>query len=171
MSHPKSRPTFVVLMLLLVAGALVAQEAKVRVNVTPALGAVSYGVVSQMFLANAGNQPLPEAAGSTGGRLEIKGVKGSDAVYLNGTGKDFYVGTVKDSQVKDLVLPPGQQHVILIDPNGDKQIYSAYVDIKPGQKSTLHVDTSSIAYENWAGGPPTVAPTTGSMSAGGASTS
>ena len=106
-----------------------------------------------------------------GGRLEIKGVKGSDAVYLNGTGKDFYVGTVKDSQIKDLILPPGQQHVILIDPNGNKQVYSAYVDIKPGQKSTLHVDTSSIANENWVGGPPNVSPTTGNVSAGGASTS
>lgn len=165
MSHLKSRRTLVVLLLLLVTGALVAQEAKVRVNVTPALGFFSHGVAPQMFLAQG------SGAGKGGGRLEIKGVKGSDAVYLNGTGKDFYVGTVKDSQIKELVLPPGQQHVILIDPNGDKQVYSAYVDIKPGQKSTLHVDTSSIAYENWAGGPPTVAATTGNVSAGGASTS
>src|ERR1700746_3916521 len=173
MSSATFRRTFVVLAVLFVAGALVAQEAKVRVNVTPALGVFKHAV-PQMFLANAGeNPPLPDGTGShgLGGRLEIKGVKGSDCVSLKGTGKDFYVGTVKDTQIKDLVLPPGQQHVILIDPNGDKQVYSAYVDIKPGQKSTLHVDTSSIANESWAGGPPTVAATTGSVSAGGTSNS
>lgn len=173
MSHAKSLRYFVILAFFFVVCALVAQQAQVRVNVTPALGVFNHGVVPQMFLANAANPPLPDGGDGVkpGGRLEIKGVKGSDSVYLNGQGKDFYVGTVKDTRIKDLVLPAGLQHVILVDPNGDKQVYSAYVEIKPGQKSTLHVDTSSIAYENWAGGPPTVAPVTGTMSAGGTSNS
>jgi LPXTG-motif cell wall-anchored protein len=88
-----------------------------------------------------------------GGRLEIKGIKGSDAVYLNGIGPQFLVGTVEETRSKDLILPPGQQHVILVDPNGNKQVYSTYVIIKPGQKATLHVDKSDTYYESWAGDP------------------
>lgn len=170
MSHAKSPRYFVILAFFLVVCALTAQAAKVSVNVTPALDVINHAVVPQMFLANAA--PLPEGAGSHGGgRLEIKGVKGSDSVYLNGKGKDFYAGTVKDTRTKDLVLPPGLQHVILVDPDGDKQVYSAYVEIKPGQKATLHVETSSIAYENWAGGPVSVPPVTGTVSSAGSSSS
>lgn len=177
MSHAKSLRYFVILAFLFAACALVAQEAKVRVNVTPALGVYNNGLASQlhMFLGNAGeNAPETQGGGSGskgqesgdvkgGGRLEIKGVKGSDEVYLNGVGKEFRVGTVKDTQTNNLVLPPGNQHVILMDPNGDKQIYSGYVVIKTGQKATLHVDKSDSYYEAWAGGPAMPIMANGSM--------
>ncbi|HEY6253305.1 MAG TPA: LPXTG cell wall anchor domain-containing protein [Candidatus Angelobacter sp.] len=159
MSHAKSRRYFVILAFLFVTCAFVAQEAKVKVSVTPALGVYNNGLASQspMFFRAAGeNPPAPEAGtGASGGRLEIVGIKGSDSVYLNGKGPDFFVGTVKDTRTNNLVLPPGQQHVILMDPKGDKEVYSGYVNIKAGQKAVLHVDRSDTYYEKWSGGPAT----------------
>lgn len=154
MSHAKSRRFFLILAFAFVTCAVVAQEAKVKVNVTPTLGVSSNGMFSElpMFLGSAvANPPAPDSA--TGGRLEIKGIKGSDLLYLNGIGPQFLVGTVEETRNKVLLLPPGQQHVILVDPNGNKQVYSTYVVIKAGQKSTLHVDKSDSYYETWAGDP------------------
>lgn len=137
MSIAKTRRYFVIAVILLATVALLAQQAKVN--------AVEHAAIAVSPNAGSADQP--------GGRLEIKGIKGSDVVYLNGIGQNFRVGTVEDTRTKNLVLPPGQQHVILVDPQGNKQVYSAYVQIKPGKKTTLHVDKSSIAYENWTGEP------------------
>lgn len=173
----KFRNYVVILAVLFVACALVAQTAKMNVNVTPALGVYNNGLVPQlpMFLLNPGeNPPETQGTGAKGGRLEIVGVKGSYDVYLNGRGPAFLVGTVKDTRNSNLILSPGLTHVFLVDPNGDKQVYSGYVEIKPGLKSTLHVDKSGTTYEKWAGGPgmqvmpigkPGVVPVTGTFTA------
>ena len=145
----KSRNYVVILAVFFVSCALVAQDAKVNVNMTPALG-ISSKLPS--FFLNAAENP-PDTSTPSGGRLEIVGTKNSYDVYLNGKGPDFLVGTVKDTKEHNLVLPPGLEHVFLVDPNGDKQIYSGYVEIKSGQKATLHVDKSGTFYEKWAGAP------------------
>ncbi|HEY6351877.1 MAG TPA: LPXTG cell wall anchor domain-containing protein [Candidatus Angelobacter sp.] len=129
-------------------------------------------VVLFVACALVAQQSAQTGTGLSGGRLEIKGVKGSDIVYLNGQGPDFKIGTVKDTQTGNVVLPPGQQHVILVDPNGDKKVYSGYVQIKAGQKATLHVDKSDSYYEAWTGpamqlnGPAYSAGTSGASNAG-----
>src|SRR5215472_4368528 len=139
MNIAKTRRYFVIAAILFASTVLLAQQTKVKIN----------AVESAALSAN----PGPGAGEQLGGRLEIVGAKGSDAVYLNGKGPDFFVGYVKDTRNHKLVLPPGQQHVILVDPQGDKQVYSAYVEIKSGQKATLHVDKSDISYEKWSGEP------------------
>ncbi|HKD14516.1 MAG TPA: hypothetical protein VKE71_08185 [Candidatus Angelobacter sp.] len=115
-----------------------------------------YFVIAVILFATVALVAQPTDSGTAGGRLVIVGVKGSDSVYLNGTGPEYLVGTVKDTKNNKLILPPGLQHVILIDPQGDKQVYSGYVQIKPNQKAVLHVDKSDTYYEKWtdAGGTP-----------------
>lgn len=144
----KFRPYAVILAFLFIVCAIVAQDARVNVNMTPALGISSKLPAS--FLNAAGNPP--DTGTQSGGRLEIVGTKNRYNVYLNGRGPDFLVGTVKDTKEHNLVLPPGMEHVFLVDPEGNKQIYSGYVEIKSGQKATLHVDKSGTFYEAWSGG-------------------
>ena len=109
-----------------------------------------YFVIAVILFATVALVAQPTDSGTAGGRLVIVGVKGSDSVYLNGTGPEYLVGTVKDTKNNKLILPPGLQHVILVDPQGDKQVYSGYVQIKPNQKAVLHVDKSDTYYEKWA---------------------
>jgi LPXTG-motif cell wall-anchored protein len=86
------------------------------------------------------------------GRLAIVGIKGKYAVYLNARGPAFYVGTVGGVDKRQLVLSPGLQHVILVDPKTDAQVYSGYVEVRPNMKATLHVDLSDTSYSKWPGG-------------------
>lgn len=83
------------------------------------------------------------------GRLQIVGINGKYAVYLNGKGPDFFVGHVGEISKRKLILAPGLQHVILVDPATDQQVYSGYVQIKPNKRAILHVDQSDTAYKDW----------------------
>lgn len=85
------------------------------------------------------------------GVLRIKGISGHDSVFLNGTSQDYFVGSV-DQAKQGLLLPPGQQHVIIVNPDGNRQVYSGYVNIVAGQQATLRVDKSSVSYGKWAKG-------------------
>ena len=126
------RSSFVIVFLLLATALLIGQEAQVQ-------------PVTQ-----------PEAASSapmmmTGpwGRLAIVGISGKYAVYLNGRGPAFYVGTVREVDRRQLILSPGLQHVILVDPKTDNEVYSGYVQVKANKKAVLHVDLSDTAYADW----------------------
>lgn len=93
----------------------------------------------------------PTNAPGDRGTLRIKGISGHDSVFLNGTSQEFFVGKVDQFKDQGMVLPTGQQHVIIVDPEGNRQVYSAYVDVLSHQRAILRVDKSSITYEKWAG--------------------
>lgn len=102
--------------------------------------------------ANANAQENPTNAQGPRGTLRIKGISGHDSVYLNGTSQDFLVGRVDQMNGKGIFLSPGQQHVIIVNPNGNRQVYSGYVVVVPNKRATLRVDKSAVTYENWANG-------------------
>jgi len=83
------------------------------------------------------------------GRLAIVGISGKYAVYMNGRGPAFYVGTVREVDSRKLILAPGLQHVILVDPKTDAEVYSGYVMVKANKKAILHVDLSDTGYVDW----------------------
>lgn len=83
------------------------------------------------------------------GSLRIKGISGHDFVYLNGASDDFKIGRVDEIKGDGVLLPPGQQHVIIVNPDGNRQVYSGYVIIVPNQRATLYVDKSDTRYEKW----------------------
>ncbi len=171
---------------LLATTVLLAQEAKLKVQVTPpdasifvdgqpykhstleltpgehTIGVFNYGFAPklQKVTLNAGEnpelavklEPLPGQVEGPWGNLQIKGVNGGYLVFLNGTTPDYFVGRVDEMRGNKVVLPPGLQHVIIVNPDGDRKVYSGYVKIVANQRATLHVDKSDTYYEKWADG-------------------
>lgn len=201
MAYANVRRYFVIAVVLLSAALLVAQEAKLRVDVSPqdasifvdgnphrhgagslvltpgehTIGVYDYGFTPQVqkLTLNAGDNPelnvkleqLPGDVQGPWGALRIKGIAGDDFVFLNGTGPNYFVGLVSEMKGDKVVLPPGLQHVIVVNPEGNRQVYSGYVKIVPNKRATLHVDKSDTYYETWAGGAqlhalPRIGPTT-----------
>lgn len=201
MTYANVRRYFVIAVVLLSAALLVAQEAKLRVDVSPqdasifvdgnayrhgagtleltpgehTIGVYDYGFTPQVqkLTLNAGDNPalnvkleqLPGDVQGPWGALRIKGISGDDFVFLNGIGPNYFVGLVSEMKGDKVVLPPGQQHVIIVNPEGNRQVYSGYVKIVANKRATLHVDKSSTLYETWADGAqlhalPRIGPTT-----------
>jgi hypothetical protein len=125
------------------------------------IGVYSYGYSPfiEKVKLNAGENPVitaklealrGESAGPWG-NLEVRGIRGDYLLFLNGKGPQFFVGRVGD--IKDrLVVPPGTQHVIIIRPEGNQEVYSWYVKVMPNKRAILHADRSETWYENWPAG-------------------
>jgi hypothetical protein len=126
------------------------------------IGIYDYGFAPQMqkVTLNAGAnpelavklEPLSGEVEGPWGNLQIKGINSRYMVFLNGRSPDYFVGRVDQMKGDKVVLPPGLQHVIIVDPNGNREVYSGYVKIVANQRATLHVDKSDTYYEKWADG-------------------
>jgi hypothetical protein len=200
MTCAKLRRQFVIAAFLLATIALVAEEAKLKVQVTPqdasvfvdgqpykhagtleltpgqhTIGVYNYGFTPQVqkVTVNAGPnpdlavklEPLPGEVQGPWGNLQIKGINGGYMVFLNGRGPNYFIGRVDEMRGNRIVLPPGTQHVIIVNPDGNREVYSGYVKIIANQRATLHVDKSDTYYEKWADGSqlhalPRIGPTT-----------
>lgn len=88
------------------------------------------------------------------GNLEIQGVKGDYLVFLNGRTPDFCIGFVDEVKGNHLLLPPGQQHVYIVRPDGNQDVNTWYVNIVANQKAIFHADRNQITYEKLPGGEP-----------------
>jgi LPXTG-motif cell wall-anchored protein len=51
-----------------------------------------------------------------------------------------------------VVLPPGQQHVYVVNPEGNQDVNTWYVDIIANRKAIFHSDRNQTTYEKWAYG-------------------
>jgi hypothetical protein len=130
-------------------------------EVTPgehSIGIYRYGFTPfiKRVKLNAGENPvitakletLPGESAGPWGNLQIKGINGDYLVFLNGRGPDFFVGRV--SEIKDrLVVPPGEQHVIIVKPEGNQEIYSWYVKVMANKRAIHHADREDTWYESW----------------------
>lgn len=89
-----------------------------------------------------------ESAGPWG-NLEVRGVHGNYLVFLNGRGPEFFVGHVSEMKGDHLVLPPGEQHVIIVNPDGNQEASSWYVKIMANRRAIFHADRQETSYESW----------------------
>jgi LPXTG-motif cell wall-anchored protein len=97
-------------------------------------------------------EPLDGQVEGPWGNLEIKGINGDYLVFLNGRAPDFFVGRVSEARGNRLVLPPGTQHVIIIKPEGNQEMFAGYVKIMANKRAILHADRNDTWYEAWADG-------------------
>jgi hypothetical protein len=126
------------------------------------IGIYSYGFTPflKKVRLNAGDNPVITAklepmegqVDGPWGNLQIKGINGDYLVFLNGRAPDFFVGRVSEARGNHLALPPGTQHVIIVKPEGNQEMYAGYVKIMPNKRAILHADRNESWYEPWAEG-------------------
>lgn len=97
-------------------------------------------------------EPLEGQVEGPWGNLQIKGINGDYLVFLNGRAPDFYVGRVSDARGNRLAVPPGTQHVIIVKPEGNQEVFAGYVKIMPNKRAILHADRNETWYEAWTDG-------------------
>jgi hypothetical protein len=88
------------------------------------------------------------------GNLEIEGVRGDYLVFLNGRSPEFCIGYVDEIKGSRVVLPPGEQHVYIVKPEGNQDVNTWYVNIIANRKATFHADRNQTTYEKWPDGEP-----------------
>src|SRR5262245_25386339 len=134
-------------------------------EITPgphSIGVYSYGFTPfiKKVTLNAGENPVITAklepvegqVEGPWGNLQIKGINGDYLVFLNGRAPDFFVGRVSEARGNRLAVPPGTQHVIIVKPEGNQEMYAGYVKIMPNKRAILHADRNETWYEAWAEG-------------------
>lgn len=94
-------------------------------------------------------EPLTGQVEGSWGNLQVKGAPGDYLVFLNGRTPDFYVGRVSEVNGNRLALPPGTQHVIIVKPDGNQEVYAWYVKIMPNRRAIFHADRQETWYEPW----------------------
>ncbi len=94
-------------------------------------------------------EPLTGQVEGPWGNLQIRGINGDYLVFLNGHAPDFYVGHVSEMKGNRIALPPGKQHVIIVKPEGNQEVYSWYVNILANKRAILHTDRNETWYESW----------------------
>ena len=97
-------------------------------------------------------EPLEGQVDGPWGNLQIRGINGDYLVFLNGRAPDFFVGRVSDARGNHLALPPGTQHVIVVKPEGNQEMFAGYVKIMPNKRAILHADRNDTWYEPWVEG-------------------
>lgn len=97
-------------------------------------------------------EPQPGDVSGPWGNLEVRGVPAGYLVYLNGRLPDFYIGHVDEIKGSKVVLPPGDQHVYIVNPDGDHDVNTWHVNILANQKAIFHSDRNQVTYEKWIDG-------------------
>jgi len=134
-------------------------------EITPgphSIGVYSYGFTPfiKKVTLNAGENPVITAklepvegqVEGPWGNLQIKGINGDYLVFLNGRAPDFFVGRVSEARGNRLAVPPGTQHVIIVKPEGNQEMFAGYVKIMPNKRAILHADRNETWYEAWVDG-------------------
>ncbi|HKF21378.1 MAG TPA: PEGA domain-containing protein [Candidatus Angelobacter sp.] len=134
-------------------------------EITPgphSIGIYSYGFTPfiKKVTLNAGEnpvitaklEPLEGQVDGPWGNLQIKGINSDYLVFLNGRAPDFFVGRVSEARGNHLAVPPGTQHVIIVKPEGNQEMFAGYVKIMPNKRAILHADRNETWYEAWADG-------------------
>jgi hypothetical protein len=116
-----------------------------------------YSPLVEKVKLNAGENPVitakleavhGESAGPWG-NLQVRGTRGDYLVFLNGRKPEFFVGRVSEMKGNRLVLPPGEQHIIIVNPDGNQEASSWYVKIIANRRAIYHADRQSTWYESW----------------------
>ena len=102
-------------------------------------------------------QPAGDPVKGPWGRLKIEGVHNRDAVFLNGKTTEFFIGHVDEAtshvlMSQKLILPPGIHQVTILDPRGDKEVFSGPVEIIANRETILDVEDGKVRFESWHGG-------------------
>ncbi len=131
------------------------------------IGVYNYGFVPQVknVTLKAGDNPeLNVALAPAGdpvqgpwGRLRIDDVHNRDAVFLNGKTVEFFVGHVDETTShvflrQKMILPVGMHQVTIVDPRGDKEVFSGPVEIKANREAILDAEKGTVRYEMWSDG-------------------
>ncbi|HEY6972606.1 MAG TPA: PEGA domain-containing protein [Candidatus Angelobacter sp.] len=141
-----------------------------KLELTPGehmIGVYNYGFVPQVqkvTLKEGDNpelevtlQPAGDPVKPPFGRLKIEGVHNRDAVFLNGKTTEFFIGHVDEAtshmfMSQKLILPPGTHQVTIVDPRGDKEVFSGPVEIVANRETILDVEDGKVRFESWHGG-------------------
>ncbi len=92
---------------------------------------------------------LPGEVNGPWGNLEVRGVKGDDLVFLNGRSPEFCIGYVDEMRGNRVVLPPGDQQVYIVRPEGNQVVNTWHVNIIANRKATFHADRNQTTYDRW----------------------
>lgn len=131
------------------------------------IGVYNYGFVPQVqkIALKAGDNPeinarltaVPETVTGPWGRIQIEGnANDKAAVFLNGTGPEFFVGHIDEMNnnflaKQRLIVPVGTYDLILINPKEKTPFFTGKVEVRENQRVIVDVAAkeNTRKYEPW----------------------
>lgn len=131
------------------------------------IGVYNYGYVPQVqkITLKAGDNPeinarltpVPETVAGPWGRIQIEGnANDKAAVFLNGTGPEFFVGHIDEMNnnvlaKQRLVVPVGTYDLILINPKEKTPFFTGKVEVRENQRVIVDVaaNENTRKYKAW----------------------
>jgi hypothetical protein len=134
------------------------------------IGVYNYGFVPQVqkITLKQGDNPeinarlavVPETVTGPWGRIQIEGnVNDKAAVFLNGTGPEYFVGHIDEMNnnvmaKQRLVVPVGTYELILVNPKETKPFFTGQVEVRANERVIVDVAAheNTRTYKPWEGG-------------------
>ena len=134
------------------------------------IGVYNYGFVPQVqkITLKQGDNPeinarlamVPGTVTGPWGRIQIEGnVNDKAAVFLNGTGPEYFVGHIDEMNnnvmaKQRLVVPVGTYELILVNPKETKPFFTGQVEVRANERVIVDVAAheNTRTYKPWEGG-------------------
>jgi len=109
---------------------------------------------------NARLEPIPEKVTGPWGRIQIEGNSNDKAaVFLNGTGPEYFVGHVDEMNnnvlaKQRLIVPVGTYELIIVNPKETKPFFTGQVEVRENQRVIVDVAAkeNTRTYKPWKNG-------------------